>query len=104
MRVAGLTATFACVKPSDQTKVQGPTPVSAAEILALLLGQIVPPPLTTAVGRARMVTVLLHVLLQPLELVSASVRVKVPEAPALTLTEAAFVAPLNVALPVTDQR
>ena len=94
---------MACVKPSDQINVQGPTPVSAAWILALLPGQIAPPPLATAVGRARIVTVLVQVLLQPLALVRESVRVKLPEAPALTFTEAVLVGPLRVA-PVTDQR
>ena len=95
---------MACVKPSDQTRVQGPAPVSVACIFVLLPGQIAPPPLTTAVGRARTVTVLLHMELQPLALVSPSVRVNVPEAPALTLTDWAVVGPLRVALPVTDQR
>ena len=80
LRVAGLAATLACVKPSDQLKVQGPVPVSVAWIVALLPGQIAPPPLTVAVGRARIVTVLLHVLLQPLAFVSTNVRVNVAEA------------------------
>ncbi len=51
LRVAGLAATLVCVKPSDQTRVQRPVPLSAAWIFVLLPGQIVPPPLTTAVGR-----------------------------------------------------
>ena len=93
-----------CVKPSDQISVQGPVPVSAAWILVLLPGQIAPPPLTTAVGRARIVTVLVQVLVQSLAFVSVSVRVKLPEAPALTLTDWALAGPLRVALPLTDQR
>ena len=52
LRVAGLAATFACVKPSDQSRVQGPDPVSAAWMFALLPRQIAPPPLTAAVGHA----------------------------------------------------
>ena len=67
-------------------------------------GQTAPPPLTTAVGRARIVTVLVQVLLQPLAFVSVSVRVNEPEAPALTVADWAVVEPLRVALPVTDQR
>ncbi len=104
LRVTGLASTSTCVKPSDQTRVQGPSPLSVAWMFALLPGQIAPPPLTTAVGWARTTTNLLHVELQPLALVSASVRVNMPEAPALTLTEAALTGPLSVALPVTDQR
>ncbi len=104
LRVAGLAATLACVKPSDQITVQGPAPVRAAWMVVEPPGQMPTPPLTTAVGRGRIVTGLLHVELQPLALVSVSVRVKLPEAPALTFTEAAFVGPLSVALPVTDQR
>ena len=104
LRVAGLAATLACVKPSDQIRVQGPVPVSAAWIFVLLPGQIAPPPLTTAVGRGRTVTDLLHAELQPLALVSVSVSVNAPEAPALTLTDWAVVGPLREALPVTDQR
>ncbi len=104
MRVAGVAATPGWVKPSDQTTVHGPVPLSAAWRLALPPGQIAPPPLTTAVGNTRIVTVLLHVLLHPLALVSTSVSVNMPEAPALTLTDAASVAPLSAALPVTDQR
>ena len=95
---------MAWVKPSDQTSVQGPAPLRAAWIFVLLPVQIAPPPLTTAIGRARTVTVLLHVELQPLALVSASVRVKAPEAPALILTDWAIVDPLRVVLPVTDHR
>ena len=64
---------MACVKPSDQIRVQGPAPVSTAWMFVLLPGQIAPPPLTTAVGSGRIVTVLLHVELQPLALVSVSV-------------------------------
>ena len=104
LRVAGLAATLGCVKPSDQIRVQGPAPVRAAWMLVAPPGQMAPPPLTTAVGRARIVTDLLHVEMQPLALVSVSVRVNVPEAPALTLTDGAVVSPLSVALPVTDQR
>ena len=95
---------MAWIKPSDQTRVQGPAPVSVAWIFVLLPGQMAPPPLTTAVGRARIVTVLLDVELQPLALVSASIKVNVPEVPALTLTDWVVVDPLRVALPVTDQR
>ncbi len=104
LRNAGLAATLACVKPSDQMTVQGPVPVSAAWIFVLLPGQIPPPPLTAAVGRAGTVTVLLQALLQPLALVSVRVRVNVPAAPALTFTDWAIVEPLRVAFPVTDQR
>ncbi len=67
-------------------------------------GQMAPPPPTTAVGKGRIVTVLLHVELQPLALVNVSVRVKLPEVPALTLAVWAVFAPLRVPLPLTDQR
>jgi len=73
-------------------------------MLALPPGQIAPPPLTTAVGSGRFVTVLLHVLAQPLAFVSVSVTVKLPEAPALTLTACAVVAPLIAPLPLIAQR
>src|SRR5580765_6733366 len=104
LRDAGLAATLFCVTPSDQTTVHGPTPVNAAWILALFPGQIVPPPLTTAVGSARFVTVLLQVLVQPLAFVSVSVTVKLPDAPALTLIDCALVAPLITPLPLITHR
>ena len=104
LRVAGPAGKLACVKPSDQIRVQGPVPLSAAWMFALLPGQIAPLPLTTAVGKAAIVTDLVQVEAQPLALVRVSVRVNVPEAPALTLTDWAVVDPLSVALPVTDQR
>ena len=49
-------------------------------------------------------TVLVQVLVQPLALVNTRVRVKLVDAPALTLTVAALAGPLSVPLPVTDQR
>ena len=93
-----------CIRPSDQTTVHGPDPVRLATTLVLPPGQILLPPLTVAVGRAQLVIILAHVLPQPLALVSVRPKVKVPAAPALTLTVCALVAPLNVALPVRDQR
>jgi hypothetical protein len=78
--------------------------VSAAWIVVLPPGQMAPPPLTTAVGSVKFVTVFVHVELQPLALVRLSVRMNVPDEPALTLAEAALVGPLRVALPLTDQR
>ena len=56
VRLSGLEATL-CENPSDQVTVQGPVPVSAAEISAELLLQIFVSPLTTAVGRGFTVTV-----------------------------------------------
>ena len=93
-----------CIRPSDQITVHGPVPERLATMFVLPPGQIVPPPLTVAVGRARLVMILAHVLPQPLALVSVRPKVNVPAAPALTLTVCAVVAPLNVALPVSDQR
>src|SRR5947207_3300233 len=83
--ITGL-ARFVCETPSDQRTVHGPVPVKAAWIFVLFPKQIVPPPLTIAVGKGKFVMVLVQVLLQPLLFVSVIVRVKVPEAPALTLT------------------
>ena len=103
LRVAGLLATV-WVNPSDQVRVQGLAPVRAAWRVALLPGQMPPPPLTTAVGNGRMLTVLLQVLAQPVALVSVRVRVKVPLAPTLMVTREVLAAPEMAALPLIDQR
>ena len=73
-------------------------------MLVLPPGQIEPPPLIVAVGNARFVTVLLHVLVQPLAFVRVRVTVNVPGAPALMLTVCALVVPLIVPLPLIAQR
>jgi hypothetical protein len=54
VRVASEPPTL-CVRPSDQVTLQGPTPVSAAEISVELPWQIVAEPLTAAVGSGRTV-------------------------------------------------
>ena len=54
-RVAGEAATPLCVTPSDHVTLQGPVPVSAAEIVVAPPAQIAAPPETVAVGSARTV-------------------------------------------------
>jgi hypothetical protein len=56
-RVAGEDATLDCVRPSDQTTVHGPAPVSAAWIVVADPTQICAVPDTVAIGRASTVTV-----------------------------------------------
>jgi hypothetical protein len=63
-----------------------------------------PLPLTTAVGNGRFVTVFEQMLVHPLPLVNVRVSVKLPEAPALALTDCALVPPVIVPLPAMDQR
>ena len=92
------------VAPSDQTTIQGAVPVRAAWMLVLMPEQIVPPPLTVAVGRGALVTVFAQVLEQPFESVMLLVSVKVADAPAVTLTVWALVAPAIEPLPLIDQR
>ena len=72
--------------------------------MVLLPRQIVLLPVTLAVGLATLVTVLVQVLVHPLALVSVSVKVKVFDPPAVTLTEEVLVAPTMVPLPLMDQR
>ena len=57
LRVAGLEAIPVWVTPSDQVRLHGPVPVSAAWIVAEAPAQIVPPPLTVAVGLGLTVSV-----------------------------------------------
>ncbi len=94
---------MSCVKPSDQVRLHGPSPVNVACTVALPPAQMVPPPLTTAVGSGVMLTVLLQVLLHPLAFVTERPRVKLPEPPAFTVTDEPLAAPLIIALPLTDQ-
>ena len=61
VRWAGLLTTPFWFVPSDQLTFHGPVPVSAADITVESAGQIVPPPLTTTVGRAWTVTTALPV-------------------------------------------
>src|SRR6266851_6956773 len=49
-RMTGDVMTLVWVTPSDQVTVQGAVPVRAAWMLVLAPEQIVPPPLTVAVG------------------------------------------------------
>jgi hypothetical protein len=67
-------------------------------------GQIAPPPLTVAMGSAFTVTDWVHVLMQPLELVTVRVSVKEPAAPAVTAMDCVFVAPTMEPSPEMDQR
>ncbi len=64
VRVTGLVETL-LVTASDQTTVQGPVPVRAASIPAKPPLQMVPSPLTYAVGSPVTVTVTLAVFWQP---------------------------------------
>ena len=79
-------------------------PVSAACKFTLPPGQIAPPPLTIAVGKGVIVTVLVQVLPHPLALVTVRFKVKVPAEPALITTLEPFAWLAIVPLPATDQR
>jgi hypothetical protein len=54
-RVAGLEDSPVCVTPSDQVTFQGASPVSAAWIVADPPAQMLPFPLTAAVGESQAV-------------------------------------------------
>ena len=62
VRSAGLETIPVWLVPSDQLTFHGPVPVNAAEMTTEPPWQIVPPPLTTAVGRALTVTTALPVI------------------------------------------
>ena len=59
LRVAVVPDVIVCTKPSDQVRLNGAVPVSVALIVALLPAQIVPPPLTVAVGAEFTLTIAL---------------------------------------------
>src|SRR5258708_914543 len=110
----GVAATLVWVTPSDQVSVQGAVPVRAAWMLVKAPEQIVPPPVTAAVGNglttcASTADVLLLKLVLPLyeavsELVPTDKAALVYAAwPALRLLVASETAPfLKVTVPVGD--
>jgi hypothetical protein len=83
LRDTGLEATPFWVAPSDQVKFQGPLPVSAAWIVVELPLQMVAVPLTTAVGRALTVAVVVPAAeLQPF---TVTITLYVPDAAGVAL-------------------